>query len=434
MTDGALPHVVVVGAGFGGLQVVRGLRRARVRVTMIDCRNHHLFQPLLYQVATAGLSPADIAAPIRRLVSGEPRTRVVLGRASSVDVEGRRLRLEDGAEVPYDFLVVATGVTHTYFGHDEWAEHAPPLKSVEDALEIRRRVLFAFEAAEREPDPTRRSALLTFVVVGGGATGVELAGALAELSRYTLVRQFATFDPRDARVVLCEGGPRLLPAFPERLSGSAARQLQSLGVEVMLEQRVSQIDAQGVSLASGERITARTVMWAAGVAGTPIARSLDGPLDRAGRVLVTPHLTVPGHPELYVIGDLAALPQEDGSLVPGVAPAAIQMGQHAARSIRDRLLERPLQPFRYRDKGDLATIGRKRAVARLGKACISGGVAWCLWVVVHILYLVGFRNRAVVMLQWIWAYFTYQRGARLITERVDAPRKNLAAPDADAEA
>jgi NADH dehydrogenase len=412
------PRVVIVGAGFGGLEAARGLRSAPVRVTVVDRRNHHLFQPLLYQVATAALNPSDISAPIRHVLRRQRNTEVILGAVASVDPARRAVRLEDGAELPYDFLVLATGATHSYFGRDDWAPLAPGLKTVEDAVEIRRRVLLAFERAERERDERRRQALLAFVVVGAGPTGVELAGALAEIASRTLAADFRHIRPESARVVLLEAAPRVLPTYPEKLSEAARAQLARLGVEVRTGARVTDIDEGGVSV-GGERIEAATVLWAAGVAASPLARSLGAPLDRAGRVRVNPDLTVPGHPELFVIGDLAAVEREDGTLVPGLAPAAIQEGRHAARAIARSLRGEAPARFHYRDKGVLATIGRAAAVARIGRLQFSGLLAWLAWLFVHILFLIGFRNRVAVILQWAWSYLTFKRGARLITETAE---------------
>ena len=410
--DGPLPRVVIVGAGFGGLNAARALRRAPARVVVIDRRNHHLFQPLLYQVATAALNPSDIASPIRRILRGQENVEVILAEATAVDVAARAVVLADGS-VPYDYLIVATGATHSYFGHDDWARFAPGLKTIEDALDIRRRVLFAFEAAEREPDPDRRRAWLTFVIVGAGPTGVEMAGALREIARHALARDFRHIDPTQARVILLEGAPRVLPVYVESLSEQARRQLADLGVEVRTGQMVTAIDAEGVGIGP-ERIAARTVIWAAGVAASPLARSLGVPLDRAGRVQVEPDLTIPGHGEVAVIGDLAGLSQ-DGHPVPGVAPAAIQEARHAARNVVRMIQAQPRLPFRYRDKGSLATIGRAAAVADLGRVQLSGGIAWLAWLFIHILFLIGFRNRILVLIQWAWSYVTYDRGARLIT-------------------
>lgn len=408
------PHVVIVGAGFGGLYAARSLARVPVRVTVIDRQNHHLFQPLLYQVAMAALNPADIAAPIRGILRRQRNATVLLGEAARIDPAGRRVVLADGAEIAYDYLIVATGATHSYFGRDDWAPFAPGLKTIDDALEIRRRVLLAYEAAERERDPERQRALLTFVVVGGGPTGVELAGSLVEIARFALARDFRRIDPQKARVVLVEALDRVLPPFAPDMSESARRQLEALGVEVRTGKKVTAIDARGVAL-DGERLEARTVLWAAGVAASPLARSLGAPLDRAGRVKVEPDLTVPGHPEIFVIGDLAAVAQDGGKNVPGVAPAAIQEGRHAASNVLRAIRGEPRRPFHYVDKGSLATIGRAAAVAQLGRVHLSGWIAWMAWLLIHIAYLIGFRNRAVVLLQWAWAWFTFERGARLIT-------------------
>ena len=405
-------RTVIIGGGFGGLYAARALRRAPVEITLLDRRNYHLFQPLLYQVATAALNPSDIAAPIRRVFRRQHNCRVILAEATAVDVARKCVVLVDGM-LPYDFLIIATGATHSYFGHDEYARLAPGLKSIEDALEMRRRVLLAFEAAEREPDPGMRRAWLTFVVVGAGPTGVELAGALAEIARHALARDFRAFDPSAARVVLVEGLPRVLNAFPEELSAKAVTQLERLGVEVRTDTMVTAIDAEGVTFKT-ERLDARTVLWAAGVAASPLARSLGVPLDRAGRVKVERDLTIPGHPEVFVIGDLASL-EQDGQLVPGLAAAAVQEGPHAARNIVQAIAGQPLEPFRYVDKGILATIGRAAAVASFGRVKLSGLVAWLTWLFVHIFLLIGFRNRFLVMFSWAWTYFTYDRGARLIT-------------------
>jgi NADH dehydrogenase len=421
------PHVVVVGGGFAGLQCVRALERAAVRVTLVDRRNHHLFQPLLYQVATATLSPGDIAAPIRGIVREQKNVEVLLAEVTAVDVEHDRLVLSDG-ELRYDWLVVATGATHSYFGHGEWEKHAPGLKTIEDALEIRRRVLAAFENAEREVDEARRRAWLTFVVVGGGPTGVELAGALADVSRRSLARDFRRIDPRLARIVLVEMAPRILPPFVPALSESARVQLERLGAEVRLATRVTAIDGDGVTLradapdARDERIGAKTVLWAAGVAASPLARSLSPsvPLDRAGRVKVEPTLLAPGLRNVFVVGDLASI-ECDGKPVPGVAPAAMQMGRHVAANLKRALRGEPLAPFRYRDKGALATIGRAAAVADFGKLRFTGTVAWLLWLAVHIFFLIGFRNRVFVFFQWAWLWFTGGRSARLITSSERRP-------------
>ncbi|HEY6552281.1 MAG TPA: NAD(P)/FAD-dependent oxidoreductase [Vicinamibacteria bacterium] len=407
-----MARVVIVGGGFGGLLAARGLARAPFEVTLVDRENHHLFQPLLYQVATAGLSSAEIASPIRRILRRQKNTTVLMAEARGVDLEGRRLLLADG-ELSYDFLVVATGATHSYFGHDDWEEHAPGLKTLDDAFELRRRVLLAFEEAEREADAERRRQWLTFVVIGGGPTGVEMAGALAEVARHTLAREFRRIDPRTARVILVEAGPRILTAYPEDLSRKAVLQLEGLGVQVWTGAPVTGIDASGVSI-GGDRLVARTVVWAAGVQASPMGRALGATLDRAGRVKVTPELTLKGRPEVFVIGDLVSL-EQDGRPIPGVAPAAMQMGRHTAANIARAVRGEALLPFRYRDKGSLATIGRRAGVAWFGgRRTLSGFWAWAAWLGIHVFFLIGFRNRFVVMFTWAWAYFTYQRSARLI--------------------
>ncbi len=410
------PHLLIVGGGFAGLWAARALADAPLRITLLDRGNHHLFQPLLYQVATAGLSAPDIAAPLRHILRRQRNVTVLMGEAVDVDPAQQRVLLQDRDSIGYDYLLLATGATHAYFGHDDWAEHAPGLKTLDDALLIRRRVLSAFEQAEAETDPAVQRALLSFAIVGGGPTGVELAGTLAEISRHTLRREFRNIDPRHARVMLIEAGPRILSNFPEELSIKAQRQLEQLGVQVHTGQPVTRIDADGVSIGDApdeQRIAARTVLWAAGVAASPLARSLGVPLDRAGRVPVDPDLSVPGHPRIFVAGDLAAVHSE-GKPVPGVAPAAKQMGKHAARSIRARLAGRPAAPFRYRDFGNLATIGRRAAIVDLRGLRFSGFLAWSFWLAAHIFFLIGFRNRAVVLLDWAVAYWTYQRNARII--------------------
>jgi NADH dehydrogenase len=409
-----MPHVVIVGGGFAGLYTARGLAGVPVDVTIIDQHNYHLFQPLLYQVATAGLNPSDIAAPIRGILRKQKNVSVLLGKVDAVDPAAKRVQLADGAQIRYDYLVLATGATHSYFGHPEWEQVAPGLKTIDDALEIRRRVLLAFEAAERETDPDVQKQWLTFVIVGAGPTGVELAGALSEIARQTIVRDFRRIRPESARVILVEGKDRVLPPYPPDLSENARKQLVELGVEVITGATATSITDQEIRL--GDRvIPTRTVLWGAGVQASPLAKSLGVPLDRAGRVLVTPNLTIPGHDDVFVLGDLAAVEQEDGSFVPGVAPAAIQMGQHMGRALERAVAGQPLRPFRYRDKGSLATIGRAAAVADFGKVRFGGFFAWMAWLVIHIFFLIGFRNRFLVITQWAWAYLTYQRGARLIT-------------------
>ena len=408
----AVPHVVVVGGGFGGLWAARALRDAPVRITLVDRGNHHLFQPLLYQVATAGLSAPNIAAPLRHILRKQKNVTVLLGEVDGIAPDAKQVRLADGRTLDYDHLLLASGATHAYFGHDDWAAHAPGLKTLDDALEIRRRILTAFERAEAEDDAAKREAWLTFAIVGGGPTGVELAGTLAEIARHTLHGEFRRADPRKARVLLLEAGPRVLASFPESLSEKARTQLQKLGVEVRTGVPVAAIDGEGVQLGE-ERIAARTVLWAAGVAASPLARDLDVPLDRAGRVIVQPDLSVPGHPEIFVAGDLASL-QFDGKPVPGVAPAAKQMGRHVAQAIRARLQGRAPVPFRYRDFGNLATIGRMAAVVDLHGFRFSGLLAWWFWLAAHVFFLIGFRNRMVVMIDWAQAYWSYQRSARII--------------------
>jgi NADH:ubiquinone reductase (H+-translocating) len=405
------PHVVIVGGGFAGLKAARILRASDCQVTLVDRRNHHVFQPLLYQVATAVLNPSDIAAPIRRIVRGKNIT-VLLGEVSAIDLKQKKVRLGTD-EIGYDYVVIGTGSTHSYFGHDEWKEHAPGLKTVEDALEIRRRVLFAFEAAERTPDVAARKEWLTFVVVGGGPTGVELAGALGEISRLSLAHDFRNFDPRLAKVILVEGLPRLLTAYPEKLSAKAKRSLERLGVDVRTSTLVTEVHANGVR-AGEEWIGARTVLWGAGVAASPLARSLGVPLDRAGRVPVTPELHVVGYPEAYVVGDLATLVQ-DGVPLPGVAPAAMQQGTHAGKNIVRATQGLAPVPFRYWDRGSFAVIGRGSAVGKAFSLQMSGFLAWIAWLTIHVFFLIGFRNRVAVLLNWAYSFFTLRRNARLIT-------------------
>jgi NADH:ubiquinone reductase (H+-translocating) len=415
-----MPHVVIVGGGFGGLYAARAFAREPVEVTVVDRRNHHLFQPLLYQVAMAALSPGEIASPIRWILRRQKNVEVLLAEATGVDLANRRLILADG-ELDYDYLIVATGTTHAYFGHDEWRPLAPGLKTLEDALDIRRRVLLAFERAERETDPDRRKALMTFVAIGGGPTGVEMAGALAEMSRQSLARDFRHINPRSARIVLLEGGPTILSAFPEPLRDAARRDLERLGVDVRTNSVVTSVTGGRVAIGD-ETIAAETVLWAAGVAASPLGAALGAPTDRAGRVRVQSDLTVPGAPNVFVIGDLASFDGEDGRPLPGVAQVAIQMGQHAVRNILRAIDHQPLRPFHYRDLGNMATIGRASAIADFGRFRMTGWFAWLAWLFVHILNLIGFRNRIVVLVQWAWAYFTYQRAIRLITgeRHVDA--------------
>lgn len=424
MTDRSQgPRVVILGGGFGGLYAARDLRKAPVQVTLVDRRNFHLFQPLLYQVATAALSPGDIAGAIRGILHGQKNLRVWMGEVADVDVGNRRVHLAEGDDLPYDYLVVATGATHAYFGHPEWAQVAPGLKTVDDATEMRRRFLLAFEAAERENDPAARRRLLTFAIVGAGPTGVELAGAMAEIAHKALPREFEAIDTATARIVLLEGGPRVLPTYPPELSEKARKQLEKLGVEVRTNALVTEI-SRGLVRLGEERLEAGNVFWAAGVAASPLGKTLGVPLDKAGRVLVAPDCSVPGHPEVFVIGDLAHF-EQDGKPVPGVAPAAMQMGHYVARTIKRELEGEPREPFRYFNKGDLAVIGRAAAVAYIRGFKLSGFFAWLVWLFVHIMYLSGFRNRLVVLVQWSWAYLFWQRGIRLIT---GSPRMELERP------
>jgi NADH dehydrogenase len=403
-----------------------------VQVSVIDRSNHHLFQPLLYQVATAALNPSDIAAPIRRILRRQKNASVLLAEAVGVDLHEKNVRLRDGT-IPYNYLILATGATHSYFGHDDWAAFAPGLKTINDALEIRRRVLLAFERAEREDDPARSAAWLTFVVIGGGPTGVELAGTLAEVSRKTLAKDFRRIDPASARVILVEGSPDVLEVYDRPLPERAREQLERLGVAVWTGKKVTAVDAGGVWMGP-ERIEARTVLWAAGVAASPLARSLGVPLTRRGQVAVEPTLAVPGFPEAFVIGDLAEV-KSNGHVVPGIAPAAMQMGRCAARNILRSIAGEPAVEFHYHDRGTMATIGRMAAVAQIGKWKVAGPFAWLLWLLVHILFLIGFRNRLLVLIQWAWSYVTYDRGARLITGRtwpvVDDHFPSPAVPEPD---
>ena len=408
------PHIVIIGAGFGGLTVAQALKRAPVRITLLDRTNHHLFQPLLYQVAMAGLSPADIAAPIRSILRRQKNAAVLLAEAVGVDFERRIVNLRDG-EIGYDYLVLATGGRTSYFGHDEWERCAPGLKDLDDAVEIRRRVLMAFEAAEKETDAERRRELLTFVVVGGGPTGVELAGSIAELSRFVLARDFRAINPGAAEILLLEAGHRILPSFPENLSASAARQLAELGVRVRTGALVTDIDEHGVRLGA-ETINTATVIWGAGVRATAFTQTLGVELDRAGRVQVEPDLTLPGRRNVFAIGDMTLF-RQGGQSLPGVSPVAMQMGQCVARNIQHDLAGRPREQFRYTDKGSMATIGRNAAIAQIGKVHLSGRLAWLAWLALHLFFLIGFRNRAAALFNWAWSYFTYERGARLITGR-----------------
>ena len=414
--DHAPPRVVIVGAGFGGLNAAQALGHAQARITVIDRKNYHTFQPLLYQVATAGLSPGEIAAPIRSILSSHKNIEVLMAEVTGFDLDRRKVETPDG-EIPYDYLIVAAGASHAYFGHEDWEPFAPGLKTIEDALEIRRRVLLAFELAERQVAAGAAAAPLNFVVVGGGPTGVELAGTLAEISRHALAHEYRAIDPKMAHILLLEGGPRVLPAYAEDLSRSAEEQLQHLGVEVRTSSVVTQIEP-GAIYVGETRLLATVILWAAGVAASPLGKKLDAPVDRAGRVLVQNDLSLPGHPEVFVIGDLAALKDENGKMLPGVAPVAIQQGNYVAKLIDPEIESGnviPRPPFHYWDKGSLATIGRAAAVAQFGKIHISGFIAWLAWLFVHILFLIGFRNRLLVFIQWAWSYVTYERGARLIT-------------------
>jgi NADH dehydrogenase len=417
-----LPHVVIVGGGFGGLTAAQSLSHAPVRITLIDRRNHHLFQPLLYQVATAGLSPAQIAAPIRAIVSKQKNIEVMLGEVTGIDADRREVQLDE-ARVSFDYLVLATGARHSYFGHDDWEPFAPGLKSIEDAIDIRRRILSAFEDAEWEGDPAARSALLTFVIIGGGPTGVELAGKVIEIARHALRRDFRNIDPGGARVMLVEAGDRLLPAFPRGLSDDAGARIQALGVEVALGKPVTACDEGGVII-GGVRLAARTIIWAAGVMASPAAHWLGSPADRAGRALVNANLTASGHDAIFVIGDTASIKNPNGTVVPGLASAAKQQGAYVANLIRARLSGRTeAGPFVYTDVGNLATIGRNAAVVQFSKLQLTGFVAWLVWSLAHIYFLIGFRNRVIAVVDWVWTYLTYERSARLITGVRDVSAK-----------
>lgn len=414
------PRVVILGAGFGGLMAAKSLSRANVRVTLIDRQNYHLFQPLLYQVATATLSPADIAVPIRSILRDQANADVVLGSVAAVDRIGHTVSLDDGRSLPYDYLIVATGARHAYFGHDDWEPVAPGLKKIDDATEIRRRILLAFEKAEAATDESERKALLTFVIIGGGPTGVEMAGAISELAKKALMRDFRRIDPASARVILIEAGPRLLPAFPEQLSETTKTSLEKMGVEVRLGAAATRCTRDGVER-GGEWIAARTIIWAAGVEASPAAKWLGLEGDRAGRVAVGPDLTLKGDQRVLVIGDTAAVAWQDGKLVPGIAPAAKQMGAYAARAVEAMIGGKSVKPFRYSHQGNLATIGRRSAVIDFGRIRMTGPVAWLVWGAAHIFFLIGFRNRIMVMLHWMWAYVTFRQGVRLITGSTSLP-------------
>jgi NADH:ubiquinone reductase (H+-translocating) len=421
MSDG-LPKVIIIGAGFGGIEAAKALRRSPVAVTIIDRQNHHCFQPLLYQVATAALSPADVAWPIRHILRKQKNATVLMAEVRAIDTRERLVQI-DSLSIPYDYLVLATGATHSYFGHDEWAEVAPGLKRIEDATRIRRRILIAFERAELATDPAERQRLLTFAIVGGGATGVEMAGAISEIARQSLSKDFRRIDPTTARIVLIEAGSRIMPALPENLSDYVARTLVKKGVEIMTATRVVSCDAQGVELEHG-RLNAGTIIWAAGVIASPAARWLDAEHDRAGRVNVGPDLSVPGHPEIFVVGDTTAVTDQPG--IPGTAPPAKQMGRYVGRLIAARVADGPTPPpFRYRHLGDLATIGRNAAVVKLGRLELTGFLGWLFWSVVHIYFLIEVRDRFMVAFTWLWDYVTFQRGARLITEVPPAERARL---------
>ncbi|MEP6781448.1 MAG: NAD(P)/FAD-dependent oxidoreductase [Gemmatimonadaceae bacterium] len=417
VTSESIPHVVIIGGGFGGLSAARELRKAAVRITLIDRNNHHVFQPLLYQVATAGLAPSDITVPIRWRLRNQKNAEVILGEVTQIDPDRRVVRFStDPHEITYDFLIVASGARHGYFAHPEWEVNAPGLKTMGDAGEIRKRFLLAFEHAESAPDEETRKANQTFVVIGGGPTGVELAGAMSEIARGGLWKEFRRSDPRKAHVILIEAGPRLLPAFPADLAAVAKRDLEKLGVEVRLGTPVTDVQSDAVMIGS-ERIPSRTIVWAAGNVASFLGAQLGGTVDRAGRVKVASDLSIPAHPEIFVIGDLAYVERPDGRPVPAVAPTANQTGAHAAKMILNTIEARPRTDFKYFNKGDLATIGRNRAIAAFGKVHLNGYLTWFLWLFVHLLYLVGFRNRISVLIQWGYAYLTYQRGVRLISDK-----------------
>jgi NADH:ubiquinone reductase (H+-translocating) len=408
-----IPHVVIIGGGFGGLSAARALKSAPVRITLLDRANHHLFQPLLYQVAIAGLSPADIAAPIRSILSRQKNVTVLLGEAVNIELSSQVVELNDG-QLSYDYLIIATGGRTSYFGNDAWEKYAPGMKSLDDALEIRRRVLLSFELAEKEIDLVKREELMTFVVVGGGPTGVELAGAISELARYALKRDFRNINPRDAKVILLEGGARILPSFAEDLSASAERQLSDLGVQVRVNSIVKNIEEARVFL-TDETIHASTIIWGAGIQASTIANKINTPRDRAGRLILEPDLTLPNHKNVFAIGDTTNFTHQTGKPLPGVSPVAIQMGSCAAENILHAMKGEAYKTFSYFDKGSMATIGRHAAIAEMGKIHLSGFIAWVAWLFIHLIFLIGFRNRAAALFNWVWSYFTYQRGARLIT-------------------
>jgi NADH dehydrogenase len=410
----AAPHVVIIGGGFGGLFGARAFKHAPVEVTLIDRHNHHVFQPLLYQVATAGLSPGDIASPIRWILRRQKNVRVLLGEAQAIDVAAKRVTLDGGQSLTYDYLIVAAGADNSYFGHPEWAQFAPALKTLDDALRVRARMLLAYEVAEREADPAVRKRMLTSVIVGGGPTGVEMAGAIAEIAHQTLSDEFQSIRTAESRIVLAEAGPSILSAFPETLRNAARKSLQKLGVEVREKTAVTRIEHETVWLGD-ERIEAGTIIWAAGIAASPLGKTLGVPLDRAGRVLVHKDLTIPGHPEAFVVGDLASLTDQNGQPYPGVAQVAMQQAQQAARNVIRAIQGQPHAEFHYKNLGNMATIGRNSAIADLGWLRVSGFPAWLLWLFIHIVWLIGFRNRILVLVQWAGAYITYQRSVRLIT-------------------
>jgi NADH dehydrogenase len=414
------PKVVIVGGGFAGLNAAKKLAHSPVDVTLVDRKNHHLFQPLLYQVATAGLSPAEIAVPIRQVLEKKPNVEVLLGEVKDFNLADHKVLLDHGS-LEFDYLIVATGATHSYFGHDEWAQNAPGLKTIENALEIRRRILLAFEIAERQAYSSGTHPQLNFVVIGGGPTGVELAGTLAEITRHALAEDFRHVDPRRTRILLVEAGHRLLAAYPEDLSASAAEQLQKLGVEVRTGTPVTEVAPDHVRIGDHEIVNAAVILWGAGVRASSLGRKLGAPLDKAGRVIVNNDCSLPDQPNVFVVGDLAAMKMENGKPVPGVAPAAIQQGKYVAEIIAHDLKGRPRRPFHYLDKGSLATIGRAAAVADFGKIHLSGFIAWLGWLFIHIFFLIGFRNRVIVLIDWAWSYFTMERSARLITGSTELP-------------